>query len=447
MGTASAKESKMTLTKSQTGTSRLRRVLAMAATVSAAALVLAGCSSSGNSSASETKKLTLWLSSSAAQQAGYDQLATQYKKKTGVSIKIVNIPYSGYTTKLRDAAQANALPDIASVPSLDPIWTNKLIDLSSIVKTTSNHINENFIAKTSDGRVLAIPSDVTASGLFINKSLFDQAGVSYPTSPSKTWTWSDFIKAADKVRQATGAKYDLTYDASPSRLRAMVYEMGGKYVHADSSGKFSTDDKTQKAVQYFVSLNNDTIMPKSVWTSGADPSALFQSGQVVAYWSGVWQVASFADTITKFDWASVPTPADPVQASDVNSGGLVVGFKNNSSEATAAKKFLSWMYEPAQYKKLTEVNGYLPVESGLNPEYPFKSVAAQDAFKLYNEELPLYAPISGYFNQAQTKWVLGGKSLTTDPSVTELGKAINGQETVTAALKNIVDGYNQQVGK
>lgn len=437
----------MTLTKSQTGTSRLRRVLAMAATVSAAALVLAGCSSSGDSSASETKKLTLWLSSSAAQQAGYDQLATQYKKKTGVSIKIVNIPYSGYTTKLRDAAQANALPDIASVPSLDPIWTNKLIDLSSIVKTTSNHINENFIAKTSDGRVLAIPSDVTASGLFINKSLFDQAGVSYPTSPSKTWTWSDFIKAADKVRQATGAKYDLTYDASPSRLRAMVYEMGGKYVHADSSGKFSTDAKTQKAVQYFVSLNNDTIMPKSVWTSGADPSALFQSGQVVAYWSGVWQVASFADTITKFDWASVPTPADPVQASDVNSGGLVVGFKNNSSEATAAKKFLSWMYEPAQYKKLTEVNGYLPVESGLNPEYPFKSAAAQDAFKLYNEELPLYAPISGYFNQAQTKWVLGGKSLTTDPSVTELGKAINGQETVTAALKNIVDGYNQQVGK
>ncbi|GAB3610571.1 MULTISPECIES: type 2 periplasmic-binding domain-containing protein [Humibacter] len=437
----------MTLKKSLAGMSRTRRLLGAVAAVSAAALVLAGCSSSGSSSASDTKKLTLWLSSSAAQQAGYDQLAAQYKKKTGVSIKIVNIPYSGYTTKLRDAAQANALPDIASVPSLDPIWTNKLIDLSSIVKTKANHINENFIAKTSKGQVLAIPSDVTASGLFINKSLFDKAGVSYPTSPGKTWTWPEFIKAADQVRQATGAKYDLTYDASPSRLRAMVYEMGGKYVHADSSGTFSTDAATAKAVKYFVSLNNDVTMPKSVWTSGADPSALFQSGQVVAYWSGVWQVSSFAETITKFDWASVPTPAQPVQASDVNSGGLVVGFNNNSSEATAAKDFLTWMYQPAQYKKLTEVNGYLPVESGLNPQYPFTSTAAQDAFKLYNEELPLYASISGYFNQAQTKWVLAGKSLTTDPSVTEIGKAINGQETVDVALKNIVDSYNQQVGK
>ena len=437
----------MTLKNSQAGTSRLRRVLASVAVVSAAALVLAGCSASGSSPTSSTKKLTLWLSSSAAQQAGYDKIVAAYKKKTGVAVKIVNIPYSGYATKLHDAAQANALPDIASVPSLDPIWTNKLIDLSSIVKTQSNHINQNFVAKTSSGQVLAIPSDVTASGLFINKSLFDKAGVSYPTSPDKTWTWTDFIKAADKVREATGAKYDLTFDPSPSRLRAMVYEMGGKYVHADSSGTFSTDAKTQKAVQYFVGLNNDTVIPKSVWTSGADPSALFQSGQVVAYWSGVWQVAAFAESITKFDWASVPTPAQPVQASDVNSGGLVVGFKNNSSEATAAKAFLTWMYQPAQYKQLTEINGYLPVESGLNPKYPFTSSAAQDAFKLYNNELPLYAPISGYFNQAQTQWVLGGKSLTTDPSVTEIGKAINGQETVDGALKNIVAGYNQQVGK
>ncbi|NNC11568.1 sugar ABC transporter substrate-binding protein [Planctomonas sp. JC2975] len=436
----------MTLKKSQPGT-RLRRVLASVAAVSAAALVLAGCSSAGNNSSSESKKITLWLSSSAAQQAGYDQLVAQYKKKTGVSVKIVNIPYSGYTTKLRDAAQANALPDIASVPSLDPIWTNKLIDLSSIVNTKSDKINENFIAKTSDGKVLAIPSDVTASGLFINKSLFEQAGVSFPSSPKDTWTWPEFIAAADKVRAATGAKYDLTFDSSPSRLRAMVYEMGGQYIHADSSGTFSADAKTHKAVDYFVSLNNDTTMPKSVWTSGADPSALFQSGQVVAYWSGVWQVSSFAESITKFDWASVPTPAQPVQASDVNSGGLVVGFNNNSAQAKAAKDFLTWMYEPAQYKKLTEVNGYLPVESGLNPVYPFKSTAAQDAFKLYNDELPLYAPVSGYFNQAQTKWVLDGKSLTTDPSVTEIGKAINGQESVDDALKNIVDGYNQQVGK
>ncbi|GAA1438993.1 extracellular solute-binding protein [Leifsonia poae] len=430
---------------SRFGRTHRRRLLAAAAIVTAAGLALAGCSASG--SGDDVKKLTLWISASAAQQKGFDQLAAAYKTKTGTSVDVVNIPYSGYSTKLHNAAQANALPDIADVPAIDPIWKNKIVDLSSIADDKANNINQSYVAKDSSGKALAIPSDVTSTGLFINKSLWEKAGVAFPTSAKDTWTWTDFVAAADKVREATGAKYSLVYDASPSRLRAMVYEMGGKYMQAGSDGKFSADSATKKAVDYFVGLNDDTTMPKSVWTSGADPSALFQSGQVAAYWSGVWQVSAFAESITSFDWASVPTPAQPVQAADVNAGGLMVGFQNSDAKGAAAKDFLTWMYEPAQYTKLAETNGYLPVETGLDVKYNFTSKAALDAFSLYNDEIALYEPVSGYFLQAQTGWALSGKALTTDPTVTELGKAINGQQTSEQALKNIVDGYNKQVGK
>ncbi|QWA25529.1 extracellular solute-binding protein [Streptomyces osmaniensis] len=428
------------------GRGGIRRVIPLAAVATAGALLLSACGGSGSGSGGNSKSLTFWISTVPGQDAGWKKMVAQYKKEAGVDVKLVNIPYDGYTTKLHNAAQANSLPDVAAVPALDPIWSNKLIDLSSIANDKSNKINANFLAKDSSGKVLSIPSDVTASGLFINETLFKKAGVAFPTSPSKTWTWKDFIAAANKVREKTGAKYSLTFDQSPSRLRAMVYEMGGKYVHADDSGKFSVDAATKKAVKYFVGLNDDKTMPKSVWTSGADPSAMFQSGDVVAYWSGVWQVPAFAESIKKFDWASVPTPAEPVQASDVYSGGMTVGFNNNADAAAAATKFLSWLYEPAHYQALCEASGFLPVESGLNPKYPFKSEAAQAAFKLYNESIPLYAPISGYFNSAQTNWVLKGKSLTEDPTKTELGKAINGQQSADKALENIVAGYNQQVG-
>ncbi|MGW2618412.1 extracellular solute-binding protein [Streptomyces sp. NPDC001500] len=427
------------------GRGGIRRLVPLAAVATAGALLLSACGSDG-SSGGTSKSLTFWISTVPGQDAGWKKLVAQYKKEAGVDVKLVNIPYDGYTTKLKNAAQANSLPDVAAVPALDPIWSAKLIDLSSIANNKANKINSNFLAKDSSGKVLSIPSDVTASGLFINKSLFEKAKVPFPTSPSKTWTWTDFIAAANKVREKTGAKYSLAFDQSPSRLRAMVYEMGGKYVHADSSGKFSVDEATKKAVDYFVGLNDDKTMPKSVWTSGADPSAMFQSGEVVAFWSGVWQVAAFADGIKKFDWASVPTPAQPVQASDVNAGGMMVGFNNNGDAATAATKFMSWLYEPDHYRVLCETSGFLPVESGLNPKYPFTSEAAQAAFKLYNEEIPLYAPISGYFNGAQTQWVLKGKSITEDPTKTELGKAINGQQSAEKALENIVAGYNQQVG-
>ncbi|MEU6380688.1 extracellular solute-binding protein [Streptomyces sp. NPDC046909] len=427
------------------GRGGMGRLASLAAVTTAGALLLSACGG-GSDSGGTSKSLTFWISTVPGQDAGWKKMVAQYKKETGVAVKLVNIPYDGYTTKLHNAAQANSLPDVAAVPALDPIWSNKLLDLSDIANNKANKINANFLAKDSSGKVLSIPSDVTASGMFINKSLFEKAGVDYPTSPSKTWTWDEFIKAANEVREKTDAKYSLTFDQSPSRLRAMVYEMGGKYVHADDSGKFSVDAATKKAVNTFVGWNDDKTMPKSVWTSGADPSAMFQSGDVVAYWSGVWQVPAFADSIKKFEWASVPTPAQPVQASDVNSGGMTVGFNNNADAAKAATKFLSWLYEPAHYKALCEASGFLPVESGLNPTYPFKSEAAQAAFKLYNEEIPLYDPISGYFNGAQTNWVLKGKSLTEDPTKTELGKAINGQQSADKALQNIVDGYNQQVG-
>ncbi|WP_031487267.1 extracellular solute-binding protein [Streptomyces bicolor] len=427
------------------GRGGMRRLVPLAAVATAGALLLSACGS-GSESGGTSKSLTFWISTVPGQDAGWKKMVAQYKKEAGVDVKLVNIPYEGYTTKLHNAAQANSLPDVAAVPALDPIWSNKLIDLSSIANNKSNKINANFLAKDSSGKVLAIPSDVTASGMFINKSLFEKAGVSFPTSPEKTWTWKEFIKAANEVRAKTKAKYSLTFDQSPSRLRAMVYEMGGKYVHADDSGKFSADAATKKAVNYFVGLNDDKTMPKSVWTSGADPSAMFQSGDVVAYWSGVWQVPAFAESIKKFEWASVPTPAEPVQASDVNSGGLTVGFNNNADAAAAAEKFLSWLYEPDHYRALCEASGFLPVESDLNPKYPFKSEAAQAAFKLYNESIPLYDPISGYFNSAQTNWVLKGKSLTEDPTKAELGKAINGEQSADKALENIVAGYNQQVG-
>ncbi|MET8164368.1 extracellular solute-binding protein [Streptomyces sp. NPDC005329] len=427
------------------GRGGIRRLVPLAAGAAAGALLLSACGS-GSGSGGTSKSLTFWISTVPGQDAGWKKMVAQYKKETGVNVKLVNIPYDGYTTKLHNAAQANSLPDVAAVPALDPIWSSKLIDLSSIADNKTNKINANFLAKDSSGKVLSIPSDVTASGMFINKSLFEKAGVSFPASPDKTWTWTDFIKAADEVREKTKAKYSLTFDQSPSRLRAMVYEMGGQYVHADDSGKFSVDEATKKAVNTFVGWNDDKTMPKSVWTSGADPSAMFQSGDVVAYWSGVWQVPAFAESIKKFEWASVPTPAQPVQASDVNSGGMTVGFNNNADASAAATKFLSWLYEPAHYQALCEASGFLPVESGLNPKYPFTSEAAQAAFKLYNESIPLYAPISGYFSGAQTNWVLKGKSLTEDPTKTELGKAINGQQSADKALENIVAGYNQQVG-
>jgi alpha-1,4-digalacturonate transport system substrate-binding protein len=356
----------------------------------------------------------------------------------------VNVPYDGYQDKLRQSAQANSLPDAASVPSLDTIWINQLQDLSATANNEANKINKDLITE-QDGKVLAIPSDLTAAGLFINKSLFDKAKVTYPTDPNQTWTWDEFLAAAAKVRTAAGAKYDLVYDNSPARIRAWIYNHGGKGFQLGSDGKYTTPDAaTIDALTKFKAINDDKVMPKSVWTSGADPNALFKSGQVVAYYSGVWQVADFAEGITDFEWASAPTPG-PVHATDINLGGKVVAF-NNGDAAEPAKKWVDFIFQRDNYTKLAQANGYLSVESGLTLAYPFKEQAALDAFALYNKEIELADPISASGQANGTKLILEGKAIQEDPTKAEMAKFINGEQDVQKTVDNIVNGLNEQLG-
>ena len=426
------------MANSATGRMRASRWRWLAAGV-VATLALSACSS-GSDDSKDVKKITFWYSTS-AQDQGYTELAKEFQAKEGIQVEIVNIPNDGYQDKLKQAAQANSLPDVASVPSLDNLWVNQLQDLSSIANNAENNINKNLITQ-KDGKVLSIPSDVTAAGLFINKSLFDKAKVSYPTDPSKTWTWDEFLAAATKVRTATKAKYDLVYDNSPARIRAWIYTHGGKGFQLGADGKFAAPDATTvQALTDFAKINDDTIMPKSVWTSGADPNALFKSGQVVAYYSGVWQVADFADGITNFDWVSAPTPAQPVHATDINLGGKVVAF-NNGDKASAAMKWTQFLFQRDNYTKLAQANGYLPIEQGLTLTYPFKNQAALDSFALYTKEMELADPISASGQANQTKLLLDGKATSEDPTKDEMAKLINGQQDTQKTVDNIVSGLN-----
>jgi alpha-1,4-digalacturonate transport system substrate-binding protein len=407
------------------------------------ALVLGACSSGSGSGDGDAKSITFWFSTS-AQDKGYTDLAKEFEAKEGIKVEIVNVPYDGYQDKLSQAAQANALPDTASVPSLDPLWINQVQDLASIANNEANKINKSLI--TADGdKVLSIPSDITAAGLYINKSLFDKAGVTYPSDPSQTWTWTDFLAAATKVREATNAKYDLVYDNSAARIRGWIYTHGGKGFQLGADGRFAAPDAaTVQAISEFGKINDDKVMPKSVWTSGQDPNALFKSGQVVAYYSGVWQVADFADSITDFEWASVPSPAQPTHATDINLGGKMVAFKNGD-KADAAKKWLDFIFQPANYTKLAQTNGYLPIETGLTLTYPFEKKAAQDAFALYIKEIELADPISSSGQANQTKLLLAKQKVEDALIKTEMAKFVNGEQDAQKTVDAIVTGLNDQI--
>ncbi|HKP08423.1 MAG TPA: extracellular solute-binding protein [Microbacterium sp.] len=417
-------------------TARTRVALAFVA-AAATAVALTGCSGSGDAAPSD-EPIQFFLSGDANQGGGYAHMAEKYEEETGVKVEIVDIANDDLATKLRNAAQANDLPAIARVGAVDPVWRSEATDLSDI--TDGSEIRTELSDKDDDGNVISLPSDITAVGMFINKTLFDQAGVAYPTSEDDIWTWDEYVAAVKEVQAATGTSYGMVMDKSSHRLKAFLYEFGSDYFQPDDSGEFSTNDQTKVALEYFNSLNDDSFMPRSVWLSDADGNALFKSGDVVSYLSGSWQIADFAVNIADFEWASVYLPQDEERATNYGNAASVVVFDGPQQEA--AHDFISWLYEPENYTELSETSSFIPAIDGLDITY----ASHAEAFDIYNQDIAASPAIVGDIKAMELQY--GAQNVTTDgdPVRDETVKYLNGEQDVDTTIENINALFTDQLG-
>ncbi len=409
-----------------------RRTL-LSGAVGVGALGLAACSSGGKAasgSSAASGPIQFYQSGDANQGGGYAKMAALYEQQTGKKVEVVEVAYADLPTKIKNAAQANALPALARMPSIDPVWKDRLVDLKDIV--TANKVKSGFVVQESSGKALSLPSDITAVGMFVNKTLWDKEGVKYPTTESSIWTWDEFVAAAKQVQASAGAKYGLVFDRSSHREKALMFEFGSTWWLPDGSGTYTTNDATKTALNFFKSITDDKFMPKSVWLSNDDPNALFKSGQVAAYYSGSWQIADFAANIKSFEWASVYLPKQPVRASNFGEAAEMVIFDGTGQEQPA-HDFLNWLYTPANYQKLCEYSVMLPAVDGVTPNYS----ANKDALTLYNQEIAASPDIVGKVKQNDFKNMLSGKAVSGDPARDETVKFLNGQQDVDTTVSNV----------
>ncbi|RRS00565.1 ABC transporter substrate-binding protein [Glycomyces terrestris] len=416
-----------------------RRLVLSAGTAGAAALPLSACGFIGGDDEGGADTLKFWLSGDANQGGGFQAMADKYFEETGVTVDIDDIPYDDFNTRLRNAAQADGLPDLARVTAIDPIWMNQLEDLADIA--AERGVMENLLAENEEGAVPTFLTDLTAVGLYVNKSLFDQAGVAYPTTADQLWTWDEFIAAVKEVKAATGARYGLVMDPSSHRLRSFMYQFGSDGFTLGEDCTYSTKEaETTAALQFFADINDDDVMPRSVWVSGDDANALFKSGQVAAYYSGSWQVADFQANIADFEWASALMPAQTRRATNLG-GGYIVAF--NGEKSQAALDFISWLFEAGNYTEIAEISGFLPVIQGLDIDYG----ASQASFDLYNEEIAASDPISSSQEQSALQMVYKGQAAggDADPLKDEAIKLANGEQDVATTIANIIASLNENI--
>lgn len=393
----------------------------------------AACGANGNggsTSSDDGNKKSITLTFSDDQNDAYKTMAKLYTKETGVKVNIMEVPYSDLNTKISNASKAADLPDVARVPQLDPVWMGKLQDLTDLSNKTG--VMKSLVTKDSKGEILQMPSDLTAVGMFINTSLFDKAGVSYPKSYEESWSWDEFIQAVTTVQKKTGAKYGFVMDPSTHRERSFMYSFGSKGVRKQKDGSWALDNKAKDALQFLKKIDNDVIMPKSVFASNADPSALFKTGQVAAYYSGNWQIADFINSISSFKWKSVVMPQQPTRATNLGTSYMVTFSKSG-------RKFLNWFYQKKNYTKFCEQGSYLPATAGISPVYAQRNEDQQLYLtyinKVADKELASHQII------VQLQATLAGGTTEEDPMKAHTLKYLTGEETLDKAISSMNAGY------
>ncbi|WP_320977853.1 ABC transporter substrate-binding protein, partial [Hungatella effluvii] len=226
-----------------------------------------------------------------------------------------------------------------------------------------------------NGKLYGTDVNDTAVGMVINKTAFDAAGVSYPTTSEERWTWDEFSAAVKEVAEKNEKiTTPFVIDHSQQRSGTVLYQFGMKYFDPDDSTKvtFRSED-TKKGVEFFLDMFKEGGISKaSIGTGAENAQDVFKTGTVAAHMAGNWVISDYTQNIKDFEWTPVLMPYEKEKATCLG-GNWLYAFDGSGME-DQAKKFLEWFYQPENYSLYCQTGNYLPGTKDVEVDYEIEGI-------------------------------------------------------------------------
>jgi len=338
-----------------------------------------------------------------------DVTAAQAKRfeaaNPGTKVVIDVVPYKTIVEQLPVQLAAGQGPDIARVTDLGGL-SKYYLDISAHVKD-KGYWESNFGATlpwlrptAADKGIYGFMSQLTMTGPFVNKTLFEQAKVALPGPKA---SWDEWVEAARKVSKATQTPAALAWDRSGHRFAGPAISYGAKIF--DAKGDLVLDDGYKTAVNKFVAWHKDGAMLKEVWAGSggstyADSIGEFKNGRVAMVLSGSWQINRLQKDIgNAFDWVAVPNPCGPAACSGIPGGAAWVALKTSKSPKEVGM-FLDFIASEANYAEFTGKTENIPAHAGLARKgvaYPGATPGARAALSSFSAGVASLSPVAYQF--------------------------------------------------
>lgn len=291
-------------------------------------------------------------------------------KDQGVTAFVNEIAYADMETQIKNRAKAGNLPAICKMSNFDTY-----IDYVLPLDDTSLDPDNFNRSGVRNGKLYGTDVNDTAVGMVINKTAFDAAGVSYPTTSEERWTWDEFSAAVKEVAEKNEKiTTPFVIDHSQQRSGTVLYQFGMKYFDPDDSTKvtFRSED-TKKGVEFFLDMfKEDGISKASIGTGAENAQDVFKTGTVAAHMAGNWVISDYTQNIKDFEWTPVLMPYEKEKATCLG-GNWLYAFDGSGME-DQAKKFLEWFYQPENYSLYCQTGNYLPGTKDVEVDYEIEGI-------------------------------------------------------------------------
>ncbi|HFD3888147.1 ABC transporter substrate-binding protein [Serratia nevei] len=279
-----------------------------------------------------------------------------------IKIEIELTPSAQYFVKLDSAAAGGVAPDIfwINMPYFVQYAKNGIMEpLAPYIKDSGLKLDDVVASSVKayqyDGQQMAIPRDVDSIAVWYNKKLFDQAGVSYPTSD---WSWDDLKHKATALKSglkdaAFPLVMDLSIDGQDSYMN-LLFQNGNHIVPKDGQPTDIANDKSIWVYQQLQGMMKDGLMPSAQQMSEVKTENIFQSNRAAMVYAGSWLAAPFANNPLINDHIGVVMMPKIERQSGV-AHSLAFAMSAKSAHKQAAWKYIAFMSSEASQAELAKV--------------------------------------------------------------------------------------------
>ncbi len=380
-----------------------------------------------------------------------EQLDRFEKANPTIKVTVDKVGFAVIREQLETRLQGGEAPDMARVTNLGGL-NRYYLDLTPYIN--AKNWEDNFGSTlpwmrvgAADKGIYGFMTQLTVTGPYVDKTLFDQTGVKMPGAGA---TWDDWAKALGEV-QAKGKVYSgMALDRTGHRFAGMAISMGAKYFDAAGNPSAVVDDGFRGTAERIVRWHADGLMPPDIWPGAAgakwkNAGDMFINGDTVMHVAGSWMIQKFqADIGDRFEWVVPAQPCGPAGCSAMPGGAAMVAFKATKHPEAVAKVMEFMASEPVlkeYYERTVQIPAHKAIaEKGLTYG---KEVAPQTvaALKQFTADFAKISPVAHQLQAYQRNVAIF------NATVNYVAQSITGTLTLPQAYAKVQEEIDNAVKK